>query len=131
MSPSQIKEIGFYVETNLSASMVVKLARQVISLFGYDENKLVFETQEKSSKESTASSKNEQYRSFFDRLRIKVVSIEPNFTRAKALPRSYITGMLVSGEVVLPYMLLQQMTESSMLESTSTSERGKTMKLRF
>lgn len=90
MAPNQIKETGIYVETNLIASMVIDLSKQVISLFGYDEGKLVFETQEELVKGPTAPSKNERYQAFFDRLRNTVLNIAPNFTRAKGLPQSHI-----------------------------------------
>ncbi|MBA7631719.1 hypothetical protein ES703_39254 [subsurface metagenome] len=35
------------------------------------------------------SPRNKRYKDFFDRLRSKILSIQPNFTRAKALPQSW------------------------------------------
>jgi len=43
-SPEEIGDSGIYVETNLSANSIVRLAYDIISLFNYTERDLVIET---------------------------------------------------------------------------------------
>lgn len=41
--PKKIKNTGIYVETNMSANQVVKISREILALFGYDESNLKIE----------------------------------------------------------------------------------------
>ncbi|WP_036223695.1 type I restriction endonuclease [Mesoaciditoga lauensis] len=43
--PKEIKGTGIYVETNFSANYIVKISKNVLSLFGYEENDLSIEVE--------------------------------------------------------------------------------------
>jgi len=41
--PRKIRNTGIYVETNMSANQVVKISKEILALFGYDESELRIE----------------------------------------------------------------------------------------